>query len=304
MMPARRPHYNADAGMPDPAPTAPFNGPHDEQRTMRRLLVIPLAVVASLVSGALIVNDRQGIIDVFALADPTGSFGVYFHLGGLAANLAVILVAVCVLLPNFRSGFSLGFAVVAFVPSVLEATAVLPCFLSARPGALCGVGLVVVAYASIPIVIVAAIGFVATSRRRSIKAAGIAATVAFLGSAAAAQALLAPAGPDQCRRLTEVTRRSNCLKVFAERTHDENICRSIEFRTTRFLCLHKISVEKRQPRLCDEIGDNAPIAVYESPAVLYRDTCFQNLAYAMHDHSQCGKIEDSQLRASCEANVR
>ena len=133
MMPARRPHYNADAGMPDPAPTAPFNGPHDEQRTMRRLLVIPLAVVASLVSGALIVNDRQGIIDVFTLADPTGSFGLYFHLGGLAANLAVILVAVCVLLPNFRSDFGPGFAVVAFVPSALEAIAVLPCFLSAPP---------------------------------------------------------------------------------------------------------------------------------------------------------------------------
>jgi hypothetical protein len=181
---------------------------------------------------------------------------------------------------------------------------VLPCFLSARPAALCGVGLVVVSYASIPVVIVAAIGFVATSQRRSIKSAGIAATVAFLGSAAAAQALLAPADPDQCRKLTEVTKRSTCLKVFADRTWDENLCRSIEFRTTRFLCLHEIAVEKRQPQLCDEIGDNAPIAAYESPAVVYRDTCFQNLAYAMHDRGGCAKIEDSQLRAGCEANVR
>ena len=304
MMPRRRPHYNADAGLPDPAPTAAFKGPHDEQTTMRRLLVILLAIVAALVSGALIINDRQSIIDVFTLADPTGSFGLYFHLGGLAANLAVILVAVCVLLPNFRSDFRPGFAVVTFVPSVLEAIAVLPCFLSAHPGALCGVGLVAVSYASIPIVIVAAIGFVATSRRRSIKAAGIAATVAFLGSAAAAQALLAPADPAQCGKLIEVTKRSNCLKVLAGRTQDENICRSIEFRTTRFLCLHDIAVEKRQPQLCDEIGDNAPIAVYESPAVVYRDTCLQNLAYAMHDRGGCAKIEDSQLRAGCEANVR
>ena len=93
MMPRRRPHYNADAGMPDPAPTAAFKGPHDEQTTMRRLLVILLAIVAALVSGALIINDRQSIIDVFTLADPTGSFGVYFHLGGLAVNLAVILAS-------------------------------------------------------------------------------------------------------------------------------------------------------------------------------------------------------------------
>src|SRR5438876_10462220 len=118
---------------------------------MRRLLVILLAVVAALVSGALIINDRQSIIDVFTLADPTGSFGVYFHLGGLAANLAVILVAVCVLLPNLRSDFSLGFSVAAFVPSVLEGIAVLPCFVSALPGALCVVGLGVVPNASVSI---------------------------------------------------------------------------------------------------------------------------------------------------------
>src|SRR5260370_14383566 len=152
MMPRRRPHYNADAGMPDLAATVAFNRPHDEQTTMRRLLMILLAVVAALVSAVLIIDDRQSISDVFTLADPTGSFGVYFHLGGLAANLAVILVAVCVLLPNFRADFKLGFAVVALVPSVLEAIAVLPCFLSARPGALCGVGLVAVPYAGIPIV--------------------------------------------------------------------------------------------------------------------------------------------------------
>ena len=270
---------------------------------MRRLSVILLAIVASLVSGALIVNDLQGIIAVFELADPTGSFGIYFHLGGLAANLAVIFVALCILLAGSRSGFRLRYAVVAFVPSVLEAIAALPCFVSSRPGALCGVGLVVVAYWAVPVAVGAAIAFVATSRHRAVKVAGLTLAVTFLAVAAAAQTLLAPSDPDQCRKLAEVTRRSNCLKVLADRAQDEKICRSIEFRSTRFTCLREIAAEKHQPQLCDEISDDAPIAAYESSAVFYRDTCFLTLAYAMHDRSQCAKVEEPQLRASCEAHI-
>ena len=85
--------------------------------------------------------------------------------------------------------------------------------------------------------------------------------------------------------------------------HDENLCRSIEFRTTRFTCLREVAVEKRQPALCEEIADNGPLAVYEPPATMFRDTCFQNLAYAMHDRSQCAKVEDKQLRVSCEVHI-
>ena len=270
---------------------------------MRRFLVAGLGVVASLISLALIINDYRSIIDVFELAEPTGSFGIYFHLGGLAAGLAVILVTVCLLLPGSQSAFRSGFAVVAFIPYLLAAIAALPCFVSARPGALCGVGLVLVSYLSIPVVIAAAIAFIATSQRRAAKVAGLVGAVAFAGFAAAAQALLAPADPAQCRKLSEVTKRSNCLKVLAGRRRDEDICRAIEFRTTRFRCLHEIALDKGQAQLCEEIRDDAPIKVYESPAVLFRDTCFQNMAYALHDHSQCEKIEASQLRASCEAGV-
>ena len=262
-----------------------------------------MGIIASVISVALMINQLRSVIDVFQLADPTGSLGIYFYAGGLAANVAVILVTVCVLLPRSSANFRLGFAVVAFFPSLLEAAAAAPCFLSARPGALCGVGFVVLSYVGIPIVIVAAIGFVATSELRSVKAAGIAVAVAFLGSAAVAQALLAPAEPDQCRQFIEVTKRSNCFKAFADRSRDENLCRSIEFRTTRFTCLREIAVEKHQPLLCEEITDTGPLAAYEPSAVIFRDTCFQNLAYAMHDRSQCAKVEDNKLRASCEAHV-
>jgi hypothetical protein len=147
---------------------------------------------------------------------------------------------------------------------------------------------------------VAAVGFVATAESRSVKVAGVTLAGAILAFAAAAQMLLAPSDPDQCAKFAEVTKRSNCLRVFANRRHDEQICRAIEFRTTRFTCLREIAVEKHQPVLCGEIVDTGPIAAYESPAVFYRDTCFQNLAYAMHDHSQCAKVEDKPLRASCE----
>jgi hypothetical protein len=114
--------------------------------------------------------------------------------------------------------------------------------------------------------------------------------------------LLAPSHPEQCAKFAEVTKRSNCLRIFADRTQDEQLCRAIEFRTTRFTCLREIAVEKRKPQLCEEIADTAPIAAYESPAVLFRDTCFQNLAYAMHDRGQCAKVENAPLRASCEAH--
>jgi len=261
-----------------------------------------LGIIASLISVALIVQQLRSTIDVFELADPTGNFGIYFFLGGLAANLAVLFVAVCVLLPRSQSNVRLGFAVVVFVPSLLEAIGVLPCFLSARPGALCGLGFVYVSYVSVPIVLLAAIGFVATAEYRSIKLAGIALAAVIIAGAAAAQALLAPTRPDQCGRLAEVTKRSNCLRAFAKRMNDETICRAIEFRTTRFTCLREIAVEKRRPQLCEEIVDTGPIAVYESPAALFRDTCFQNLAYAMHDRRQCARVEDAPLRASCEAH--
>src|SRR5207237_7634971 len=138
---------------------------------MRRFWIAPLGIIASLIAAAVIINQLRSAIDVFQLADPTGAFGRYFYLGGLAANLAVILVAVCVLLPRSQPDLRLGFAVVAFAPSLLQAIAMLPCFLSARPGALCGVGFIFVSYVSIPIVILAAIGFVATSGSRSVKTA-------------------------------------------------------------------------------------------------------------------------------------
>jgi hypothetical protein len=275
------------------------------EAAMRRFWIALLGIAASSISVTLIANQLRSVIDVFELTDPSGStglIGMYFYVGGLAEYSAVILVTICVLLPGAQANFRLGFAAMAVLPPLLEIAVAAPCFYSARPGALCGVGFVVVSYGSIPIVILATIGFVATSRLRSVKVAGVAVAAAFLGCAGAAQALLAPSEPDQCRRFAEVTKRSNCLKAFADRRRDENICRSIEFRTTRFTCLQEIAVDKQQPLLCDEITDTGPLAAYEAPAVSYRDTCFQNLAYAMHDRAQCARVADAHLRASCEAH--
>src|SRR5206468_7133774 len=186
MMPGRLPHYNANAqtagciGMGRGRSRWRRGG-----RVMRRFWIVPLGIIASLISVALIVQQLRSTIDVFELADPTGNFGIYFFLGGLAANCAVLFVAVCVLLPRSRSKVRLGFAVVVFVPSLLEAIGVLPCFLSARPGALCGLGFVYVSYVSVPIVLLAAIGFVATAEYRALKVAGLALAATFIGVAAA-----------------------------------------------------------------------------------------------------------------------
>lgn len=50
-------------------------------------------------------------------------------------------------------------------------------------------------------------------------------------------------------------------------------------------------------------ADSGPLAAYEPPATMLRDTCFQKLAYAMHDRGQCAKVEDKQLRVRCEVHI-
>jgi len=44
-------------------------------------------MIASVISVALMINQLRSVIDVFQLADPTGSLGIYFYAGGLAAAL-------------------------------------------------------------------------------------------------------------------------------------------------------------------------------------------------------------------------
>jgi hypothetical protein len=266
--------------------------------------VIPLGIVASLISGGLIVSDYRSIIDVLQFADPTGLFGVYLHLGGLLANAAIIFVTVCVVLRWPRFNFGFGYAAVAFAALVLTASAALPCFLSVHPGSLCGVWFVVAFWVAIPVILAAAIAFIATSRSKAVMMAAVGASVAFLGLMGAAQLQFSPSEPSQCQVLAEMTKRSECLNHFAKRAADENICRSIEFRTTRFTCLREVALKNGKVQLCEEISDTSSIHAYESPAAFYRDACFQNMAYSLHNRSQCAKVEDQQLRASCEKDVR
>src|SRR5690242_2959201 len=240
-------------------PAAPANPRRAE--AMRRHWIVPLAVVSAIVAAAMILNDLRGIVQVFELADPTGGYGRYLHLGGLAANLAVLLVAVCVLVPRIRARVRVGIAAVVLAPSAVEALAALPCFLAAHPGALCGLGVILVLEASIPIVLFAACAFIAAAPLRSVQVAGAALAVVLVGFAAGAQAVLAPTAPQDCNALSEVTARSSCLKAFAERAQDEGLCRMIAFRTTRFSCLLEVAVAKQRPQLCDEIVDSGRIAV-------------------------------------------
>jgi hypothetical protein len=95
--------------------------------------------------GRAVVEDFGNVIDVFQRVYPTGSFGAYLHIGGLAANLAVLFVAVCVLLPGSQYRFRYVFAAIALIPSVLEAITVLSLhpagaarrLVRRRPGARC-----------------------------------------------------------------------------------------------------------------------------------------------------------------------
>ncbi len=140
--------------------------------------MIPLAVASSVVSAILIIDDFRGVVSVFELTDPTGFFGIYLHVGGLFANAAVILVAGSVLLRLPETGKV--YATIAFTPPILEAIAVLPCYVGPRPGSLCAVWLVVVSYFTIPIVLVAAVTFIATSRSKATQAVGIGGGIALV----------------------------------------------------------------------------------------------------------------------------
>lgn len=248
--------------------------------TFSRVLVALLGIAASLIASPLIIYDYHELIDMFQLAGKTDFGSVYFHLGGLLANGAVIFVALAILLRRPVSGFGLGLAVIVFVPLLLGAVTVLLCSLKARPGVFnfCGVWLFFVSLPAIPIVLAAATAFIWASHSRLIKAAGAGAAFAFIAVASVAKAWLSPTEPGQCQRFPEVTKRSYCLDVFAERGHDEALCRLIEFRAIRFSCLREIAVSKGDARLCEEIRDQSPIKAYESPAASYRDACLQDVA--------------------------
>jgi hypothetical protein len=270
-------------------------------RFVTNLWMRALAVVASLISAALILEDHRNVASVFQFADPTGGYGSYLHLGSLLANLTVIFVGGAVLLRRASTGTVA--AIMVFAAPILEAAATLPCFLSARPGSLCGLWAVVVAEFTIPLVVAAGIAFVWRSRSAGLRRAAIGGLVGFALLAAALQLTLAPSGPGDCKALPEMIKRSNCLNAFAQRAEDENLCRSIEFRSTRFLCLSGIAAARRSPALCREIADTTAPANYESPAAFFRDACFQQLAYLLRDPDECERVEDPQLRARCEEHV-
>ena len=270
-------------------------------RFMTTFWLRPLAVVALLVSAALIVEDYRNVASVFQLADPTGGYGAYLHLGSLLSNLTVIFVAGTVLLRRASTGTVA--ATMVFAPPILEAAAALPCFLSARPGALCGLWAVVVAEFTIPLVVAAGIAFVWRSRSAAVSRAAVGGLASFALLVAALQLTLGPSGPGDFKELPDTIKRSNCLNAFALRAEDESLCRSIEFRSTRFLCLSEIAAARRSSVPCEEIRDASPPANYESPAAFYRDACFHQLASLLRDRGQCERVEDPQVHARCEEHV-
>jgi hypothetical protein len=270
-------------------------------------IIAGLGIVASIISVLGIVNDFPAVLAVFQLSDPSVEFGTYFHFGGLLANLGVIFICASLILA-ILSGRAfkamLISAAIAFVPELLGAAAVLPCYIGRHRDALCGVGAVMVAYYSIPIILAATLAFVLFSRSWPVRVSAIAGCVVVLGFYMAGSKYLSPKDATQCLKLPDDIKRSTCLGAFANKTGDENLCRSIEFRTTRFTCLREVGVKNNHAELCEEIRDRAAIPTYESPAAFYRDTCFQSMAYSLHDHQLCAKIEDAQLRGRCETGIR
>ena len=71
------------------------------------------------------------------------------------------------------------------------------------PGALCGVLAVVVSYWSIPVVVGAAILFVAISASKAIRVTGLAAAVIFIGLVAIGKGQLSPADASQSQKLSD-----------------------------------------------------------------------------------------------------
>ena len=262
-----------------------------------------VGLAAALFALRMIIQGRHQLVAVFRLADPTGFFGLQFAILGLLANVSVILIFVGLLRRGLESYLPALYGAV-FALKLVEAVALLPCFIG-KPGALCGVASVFVSEFASPIILILAVTLILTSRDRMLRLTGLAAFVVLVATAAVSYALVTPKAAGQCGQIKDIAGRGACLEQFAVRQKNINICRAIELRSSRFECVRKIAEESQRADFCEQIHDppGTAVAAYETPDLQTRSLCYYVLAFNLKRHDLCQKIEVFDQRERCLAMI-
>jgi hypothetical protein len=263
---------------------------------LRKLPVRLLSFIAPFLSLCLLVWTGKQLPEVFRLSDPTGAFGAVFNLTGFVANIAVIFLFFALIRRSIQSrtffdNVPLTFILV-FGLKLFEGLNLLPCFIKS-PGELCGVTSIMISYISSPLILFITANVVVRTADRRVRQAGLALAAVLLIAGAAAWWRFTPQTAEACTLYPQITAQANCLRRFALESHDVDICRKIDFRSTRYDCMRRIAEETGRPELCDEIQTppDARVSGFETPASEVRDICYFVLAFNLRSRDLCQKIE-------------
>lgn len=271
--------------------------------TTHKYIMPLMAVAATAYAVFMIAFTWHQLIDVFHLADPTGLFGFLMQVGGFVSNLCVILIAALFLLPlatGKTNPVPHKTAALIFGIKLLEGLSLSPCTIGYGE-AFCGLWWVVLSMITSPVLIVITLIFLFSSDQKMLAHTGKAIVGVVLLAIVMTFFILTPKNAEACMTLSEITDRAACLETFARRDNDVEICRKIEFRSTRFDCLYNVARDTETPALCEDIADpeNVTIAAHETPASATRDLCYYLLGFKMRNQDMCQKVGDEQMRNTC-----
>jgi hypothetical protein len=268
-----------------------------------------VAAVAACVAGALIVLEVGPMGDIFLRADPTlqGAFSS-LHLRGfltVAAHGALIALALQWLFaPPALGKLARAAAWACFGALALELLTLAPCV--AAGGALCGVFYIVASPFTALVMLIAFGVYLTASGSRGLACAAALGVVTLLASALAAYWLLTPQSPVDCERLGPGMKRDNCVMNFALQTHDDKLCDTVNFDSSRWSCTYQIAERKGDAALCERI---VPPCRYTAPGPAcepdrFRDTCYLVVARKLHDAKLCERVRAGDMQANCRKQMR
>ena len=272
----------------------------------RKMITLKIcALLAGGFSCGMIIFMWENMISVFRLADPTGFFGLTMQVDAFTANLCMILLAFFVLTQKPEKPLiPYKAAMLLFAIKLIEALTLSPCLMG-WGDAFCGFWWVIYMNFTAPLIIFMIALLVLSSPHKRLKQAGIILLSCLILAGAAGFVMLTPKNPETCLTLAEITDRAACLDKFAQKSDNADLCRKIEFRSTRFNCLYNVAENTENPLLCEDIQDppGNTLAAYETPALATKDLCYYLLGFKMHSRDHCLKVTDEKMQETCIKGV-
>lgn len=263
--------------------------------------VYALATCAAVYALCMIAFGWGQLVDTFRLADPTGLFGFFMHAANFVSNICVVVMAVLLVVSiEKRQLIPYKVCLLVFGIKLLEAISLSPCLMG-WGDAFCGLWWVLLSQVTAPILIAITFVFLITSGKKVLVRTAFGLATVILTAGTLSFLLLTPKTHEACMDLDSITGRAACLEKFALRDSNVEICRKIEFRSTRFNCLYNVARDTETPALCEEITDpaEAEIASYETPSLQTKDLCYYLLGFKMRSQDMCQKVNDEEMRNTC-----